>query len=42
MDAGYEAIEKFYDNQAVTDFNDQTRKMFEAYMDSSRLMPGKS
>jgi len=39
MDAGYEAIEKFYDNQAVADFNDQTRKMFEAYMDSSKLMP---
>jgi len=39
MDAGYEAIEKFYDNQAVADFNDQTRKMVEAYMDSSKLMP---
>ncbi len=38
MDAGYEAIETFHNNKAMTDFNDQTRKMFDAYMNPSSLM----
>ena len=39
MDEGYARIEQFYDNKAMADFRDQTRRVFDTCMTHENWMP---